>query len=90
MTATPAGFTAQDLATMQAPMAMDAPIALAETAANAQATGETKPEVKIVATASAQTTAPAIAPAVAPEIVAPNQYFGSDNARPHRLPMAGR
>ena len=93
MTPSPAGFTAQDLAAMAPPVPMDAPIALAQTAANAQAMGgaEPRPEVKIVATASAEASAPTIAPpAVAAEIVAPNQYFGSDNARPHRLPMAGR
>jgi spore germination cell wall hydrolase CwlJ-like protein len=88
MTPSPAGFTAQDLAAMQAPVPMDAPITLAQTPANAQT--EPKREVKIVATASAETSAPLIAPAAAPEIVAPNQFFGSDNTRPHRLPMAGR
>jgi spore germination cell wall hydrolase CwlJ-like protein len=93
ITPTPAGFTAQDLATMQPPIALAAPIALAQTQASDTATGETepKPEIKIVATASAGAPAPMIAPAAdAPQIVAPNQFFGSDNARPHRLPMAAR
>ena len=90
VTPIPAGLAAQDLANMQAPIPLAAPIAVAETNAQAIGGAEPKPEVKIVTTASAETSAPTIAPAVAPEIVAPNQYFGSDNARPHRLPMAGR
>jgi spore germination cell wall hydrolase CwlJ-like protein len=84
----PAGLTAQDVAAMAAPTPMAAPILSVAAGANAQPDGEAKPEVKIVAMASA----PSIAPALAPDVVpAPVSYFGgNDNARPQRLPTAGR
>jgi len=88
VTPVPAGLTAQDIAAMAAPTASLAAIASASTPANAPPETEAKPAVRIVAMASA----PAIAPAIAPDVVpAPVSYFGrADNARPQRLPTAGR
>jgi spore germination cell wall hydrolase CwlJ-like protein len=84
MTPTPAGFTAQDVAAMSAPIALSAPI----TSAAAAAADDPKPEVRIV---SAAAPAPSLAPAVVPDVVpAPVSYFGGSNdARRPRLPIAG-
>ena len=83
----PAGLTAQDIAAMAAPTAALAAIA-SDAPANAPPETEAKPAVRIVEAASAPSLAPAIAPDVVP---APVSYFGgAENARPQRLPTAGR
>jgi spore germination cell wall hydrolase CwlJ-like protein len=79
----PPGIAAQDIPSMT-----EAPAAVASAAAHAAPDAEAKPAVKIVEMAAA----PSIAPAIAPDVVpAPVNYFGGgDNARPQRLPTAGR
>jgi spore germination cell wall hydrolase CwlJ-like protein len=83
LTPTPTGLAAQDVAAMAAPIPLSTPIAAATPRAE-----EPKPEIKMVTAAAAPAPALATVPDVTP---GPVSYFGGSNDdRPHRLPIAGR